>query len=270
MAFIQVNGVNLYYEISGEGTETILFSHGLLLNAHLYDAQVAYFSPRYRCIVYEHRNHGRSSDSPHSFDIETLYADAVELIEKLGIAPCHFVGLSMGGFVGMRIAARRPDLLRSCVLLNTSADIEPRAFRFGLLNLIAKIFGLRPVVDTVIELMFGKSFLNDPSKAKLRLAWREHVLNNRRSITQAVRAVLQRQRILEELSQISIPVLIIAGEEDLATPPHESEKIREKIPHALYYCLPHVGHLSTIEAPDIVNKYIETFLEEVRARSRTK
>lgn len=264
MANLAIRGVPIYYEMTGEGEETLVFSHGLLLSSHMWEAQIPYFSQRYRCVAYDHRGHGRSGESPLPFDIETLYEDGVELIEKLGIAPCHFIGLSMGGFVGMRIAARRPDLLKSCILLNTSADIEPHRFRYGLLNLIAKLFGLRPVVDTVLKVMFGRTFLADPAKASLHALWRERLLSNRRSITRAVSAVLNRQPVLDELEKIKIPVLIIAGEEDVATPPLQSENMRKRIPHARYHVLPKVGHLSPIEAPDAVNALIEEFIQEVR------
>jgi len=57
--------------------------------------------------------------------MENLYSDAVGFIEALDCAPCHFVGLSTGGFIGLRIGIRRPDLVKSLVLMDTSADDEP-------------------------------------------------------------------------------------------------------------------------------------------------
>ena len=92
----------------------------------MFEAQVAYFSALgFRCITFDHRGQGRSGVTADGYDMDTLSEDAAALIEHLGVAPVHFAGLSMGGFVGMRLAARRPELLKTLMLLETSADGEP-------------------------------------------------------------------------------------------------------------------------------------------------
>ncbi len=172
----------------------------------MFDAQVAALRGRYRCIAYDHRGQGRS-DVPavESIDMDTLYQDAVTFIERLGVAPCHFVGLSMGGFVGMRIAARRPELLRSLALLATSGDAEAAqtASRYKLLNFIARWIGLRPVASKVMQIMFGRTFLEDPARASLRNKWRQQLVSNRREIWRAVNGVIRRQGVHEELPRPS-------------------------------------------------------------------
>ena len=102
MPHIKVNNVKLYYEESGSGTETIVFSHGLLWSGKMFAAQVEHLESRYRVITYDHRGQGRSEVTEQGYDMETVAEDAAELIKALNVAPCHFVGLSMGGFVGMR------------------------------------------------------------------------------------------------------------------------------------------------------------------------
>lgn len=87
----------------------LFFSHGLLMSCRMFDDQVAHFQDRYRCIVYDHRGQGQSEVTANGYDMETVYADAAALITALDAAPCHFVGLSMGGFVGMRLAAAAPN-----------------------------------------------------------------------------------------------------------------------------------------------------------------
>ncbi len=128
MPWVGVDGVELHYSERGEGPP-IVFSHGLLWSGTMFDDEIAALSSRYRCIAYDHRGQGRSASSPTPYDMERLTDDAAALIEKLGAAPCHFVGLSMGGFVGMRLAARRPALLKTLTLIETAADGEPRAER---------------------------------------------------------------------------------------------------------------------------------------------
>src|SRR3546814_3434728 len=82
----------------------------------MFAAQTAHRQGRYRVIAYDHRGQGRSADdAATSISMETVYADAVALIEALKLGAVHFAGLSMGGFVAMRLGARRPDLIRSLI-----------------------------------------------------------------------------------------------------------------------------------------------------------
>src|SRR5512143_1933273 len=151
----------------------------------MFDAQVAVLRHRYRCIAYDHRGQGQSDSAPMRwYDMETCFRDAARLIDALGAAPCHFVGLSMGGFVGLRIAIRRPELLRSLVLLETSADPEPpeNVPRYRAMNLIAHLLSLRLVAGRVMPILFGKTFISDPSRAAERAEWRERILRNARYI----------------------------------------------------------------------------------------
>ncbi len=125
MAFKQINGARIYYQETGSGPETIVFSHGLLMSGEMFSEQVKALSGRYRCICYDHRGQSRSEVTDSGYEMDSLTEDAAALIRELDCAPCHFAGLSMGGFVGMRLAIRHPGLLKSLVLLETTADPEP-------------------------------------------------------------------------------------------------------------------------------------------------
>ena len=126
MPHLTTNGVSFHYEDTRGAGPAIVFSHGLLMSGRMFSAQMQALSDRYRCVAYDHRGQGESSDpGGRVHDMETCYRDAVAVIEALDARPCHFVGLSMGGFVGMRLAARRPDLLYSLTLMETSAEPEP-------------------------------------------------------------------------------------------------------------------------------------------------
>jgi 3-oxoadipate enol-lactonase len=112
MAMLEINGTSLFHEDTGPGStgETLVFSHGLLWGTELFAPQLAALRSRYRCVAWDHRGQGRSApDHRDCIGIELVWQDAVHLIEALGAGPVHFCGLSMGGFVAMRMAARRPD-----------------------------------------------------------------------------------------------------------------------------------------------------------------
>jgi len=174
MPTLELNGARIYYEDSGGPGAPVVFAHGLLWSCRLFDAQVKALRNRFRCVAFDVRGQGQSEVTDSGYDFETLTGDAIALIEKLGLAPVHFVGLSMGGMIGMRLAARRSDLVRSLALLETSADPEPseNVPRYRRLNLVARWLGLSLVADQVMPIMFGRKFLEDASRAAERQLWR--------------------------------------------------------------------------------------------------
>lgn len=271
MPFLDVNGTRLYYEDTGGSGEPIVFSHGLLWSGRMFDKQVAALKDRYRCITYDHRGQGQSDVwKVDTVDMETVYADAVGLIEKLGVGPCHFVGLSMGGFMGMRLAARRPDLLRSLSLLETSADPEPEQNvpRYKQLNIVARWMGLGLVADKVMPIMFGRTFLEDPTRSAERAEWKRRLKENRRDIWRAVNGVIRRRGVYEELSRIKTPTLVLVGAEDVATVPAKAERIHGAIAGSKRVTLPRGGHTSTVEEPELLNAALVEFLDEVSSGKR--
>ncbi len=263
---IAVRGADLYYEEHGPpaaGAATVVFAHGLLWSCHLFERQVEALAPRYRCVTFDFRGHGRSQVTRDGYDMDSLAADAADLVAALGCAPCHFVGLSMGGFVGMRLAARHPALIRSLTLLETSADPEPEANRrrYRRLNLVARWLGLGVVAKPVMRIIFGRKFLADPAREALREQCRRDLVANRRlGITRAVVGVIDRQSVFRELDRITAPTLILVGDQDLATPPEQAERIHARIAGSRLQVIPGAGHTSTIEEPAAVNAAIAAFL----------
>lgn len=263
MPYIQLNKVNYYYEEHGSGSDTIVLSHGLLWSGHMFHKQVAYFKNRYRVITYDHRGQGKTEVTENGYDMDTLYEDAVQLIEKLENKPVIFGGLSMGGFVGMRLAARRPDLIKKLILMETTADPEPieNVGKYKMLNNIVKYIGYWPVVSKVMKIMFGQKFLNDPQRAEERKYWITQLKSsNRTGITKAVMGVVNRKGIADELAHITCPTLILVGDQDVATVPDKSKKINAMIEHSKLVIFEGGGHTSSVEEPQVYNAEIEKFL----------
>ncbi len=263
MPYLEIGDARVHYTDEGTVKETIVFSHGLLFSGEMFADQVAHLKDEYRCITFDHRGQGKSKVTTLGYDIDTLTLDAARLIEELVAGPCHFVGLSMGGFVGMRLALRRPELLRSLTLIETSADQEPAENkpRYRVLNFVARWFGLGLVVDKVMPIMFGRSYLSDPARKEERNRWRKYIASNHRiGITRAVNGVINRKGIIDELHQIDLPVLIIVGDQDIATVPEKSERMHAAIRHSSLVTIPKAGHSSTIEEPRAVNEAISNFL----------
>jgi 3-oxoadipate enol-lactonase len=262
MPTIRVNGADLHYTSTGSGPETVVLSHGLLFSGEMFREQVRHLAQRYRVITYDHRGQGLSEVTAAGYDMDNLARDASDLVEALGVAPCHFAGLSMGGFVAMRLAARRPALLRSCILLETSADPEApeNVPRYRRLNLALRMLGAGLVAPQVMPVLFGKTFLSDPDRAELRQEWLRRLRALRRSVHRSVTGVVEREGIHEELRNVRVPTLVLVGEEDTATPPPKADRICVAIPGARLVQIPRAGHSSTIENPTAVNAAIDAFL----------
>ena len=170
MPTIRVSDVELFYQESGHGPETLVFSHGLLMDHSMFAAQGSALESRYRVIAYDHRGQGQSPDPGHGYDMDTLTQDAAALVRALNAAPCHFAGLSMGGFVGMRLAARHPELVRSLILMNTGAGKEGllNRIRYGFLAHLVKVISPRPFVPIAVKELFGATTRRNPAKQALR------------------------------------------------------------------------------------------------------
>jgi pimeloyl-ACP methyl ester carboxylesterase len=266
MPTIDVNGTSLYYEDTGAGSsgETIAFSHGLLWGTELFEPQIAALRDRYRCIAWDHRGQGKSASDPHRqcIGIELVWQDAVALLDALEVKGAHFVGLSMGGFVGMRVAARRPDLVGKLVLLETSMGPEPteNVGRYRLLTSVYKLLGPRLTAGKVAEIMLGKTILGDPAR-KADVARFVKLMSRRRDVWKAVNGVIDRAGIAEsELVKITAPTLVVVGDEDVATPHTKAQQIVAAVRGARLATIPRAGHSSTVEEPVAVTNAIESFL----------
>jgi 3-oxoadipate enol-lactonase len=258
MPSVRVNGVKLNYVEAGNGPETIVFSHGLFMSSNSYREQMRSFSNRYRVVAYDHRGHGKSSTPWAGYDMDTIAEDAAQLIEHLG-APVHFAGLSMGGFVGIRLAARRPQLLRSLVLMATSADEQPgnKATAHAVTTGLVRTFGLKPIAKQAVRVMYGAPYLRDKQHYEVALAY---VRSLPKSLWRPMAAVADRPSVAGELGRINIPTLVVVGNCDTLLPPPNSLRLAAGIRNAKLVRIPGTGHLITDENPDAATAAIENFL----------
>ena len=266
MPRLQVDGADLYYEDTGGPGPPVVFAHGLLFSGTLFRFQVEALRASYRCITFDFRGQGRTQVTPGGYDMDTLTRDASALIEGLRASPCHFVGLSMGGFIGLRLALRRPAFLRSLCLLNSSADAEPIRNRpkYALMAVAARLLGLRPLVRPVMKILFGRTFQRDPLRASFRDSLRDELLGmDVDGNLRALQGVLRRPSVLREVSAVRTPTLVLAGEEDVAVSPKRARRTADRIPGARWAVISGAGHSSTLESPDAVTAALREFFASV-------
>jgi 3-oxoadipate enol-lactonase len=265
MATIEVNGTTVHYVDEGpRDAPALLFSHSMFFDHRMFVAQAAAFGDRHRIVRYDLRGQGESQRHPRErLDMDTQTEDAAVLIEALKLRDVTFVGNSMGGFIGLRLAARRPDLLRSAVVMGTSADVEEAAEGMDALAAMVQEQGMEPVLDGVLWFMMGDTTLNDPSRAKILTGARELLAGRTPEYADAAWHIAHRPSILDELKDIKIPLTVVAGTEDHTYPPPKSEQIAAGVPHAKLVVMERTGHVHALENPEAVNAVLEEHLAAI-------
>jgi len=267
MPLVTTNGTQVHVTDSGGDGPPLVFGHGLLFSGWMFAAQVEALHDRYRCVTIDWRGQGQSPPAASGgYDMDTLTDDLLGVLDALDLGPVHYVGLSMGGFVGMRLAARHPERVRSLTLLDTSAGPEDpdKVKRYRLLASIYRLVGMGPVASQVEPIMFAPGFGDDLVERALIEEWMAQLERVRRAgMRRAILGVTDREPILPEIGRITAPTLVATGEHDVATPVAKARVIADAIPGAVLEVIPGAGHSSTVETPHAVTALLERHLAAV-------
>lgn len=256
------DGIDLHYVDVGSGDETIVFSHSYLLDHRHFQPQIDALSTRYRVIAFDHRDHGRSGLATGPYTLDDIVADAVAVLDHASVGACHWVGLSTGGFVGMRLALRHRARLSSLVLMDTSAEPEPRwnRVKYEGMFLALRVFGVRPLVGEVQRLMFSSATRRNPDLAPVLDLWTEHLNSvDPAALIRFGRAIFERASVVEALRGVELPTLVVVGADDRATPPAKARTIAQTIRGARLEVIADAGHISTQEQPAAVLQALDRF-----------
>ncbi|MGP9545686.1 alpha/beta fold hydrolase [Psychrobacter sp. AOP7-B1-25] len=262
MPNINVNGINLFYNDEGpKDAPVLVLSHSLFFDHKMFAHQIEHLSKTIRVVSYDDRDQGQSARSElKSVGMDTHTNDAIALIEELDLEPCFFAGNSMGGFIALRLAARRSDLLKGCIVLGSSGELEYKLADFSPLVEGLGAQGTAPFIDTLMYIMFGDNYLADDSRESEREYWRDHMLKLGTDIARSADGVIHRTGVLEELQGCKVPMLVLAGEQDHAYEVPLSENITKTVANGQMFVIPKAGHSVALEQPEIVNRYIADFI----------
>ena len=252
-----VNGVELHYELAGpEGAPVVAFSNSLGTTLAMWDAQAEALSGSFRCLRYDTRGHGRTALVDEAFTVDDLAGDLAALLESLGIAKAHIVGLSLGGMTGQALAAARPDLVDRLVLVATSAYLPP-ADLWNERAEIVRARGMAAVADNVIGRWFTKAEQGSAGAQATRRRLIEEV--DARGYARCCEAI-GRMDLRGVIGGITAPTLVVAGAEDPATPVVMSEEICSLLPGASLVVVEAAAHLVAVERADVLTGHIASFL----------
>lgn len=257
MPLIAANGTQLFYDLTGpEDAPVVAFSNSIGTTIEMWDAQASALAGRYRVLRYDTRGHARSPVVDQPITIGTLANDLAGLLDALGIARAHVVGLSLGGMTAQALAAARPDRVHGLVLMATSAYLpQGWAERAALV----REQGMGAIVDAVMTRWFTPAYRHAPLAEALRERFRQIDPGGYAVCCGAIGAMDLRP----SNASVRAPTLIIAGADDPATPPAMSEDIRSRIPDAELTVLPRAAHILAIERADRVNRLLSGFLDGI-------
>ena len=269
MAYVRTRLGRWYFEEAGQKAKeedaTIVLLHSLLCDGGMWRGQVPALRELGRVVVLDGPGHGRS-EPPPPFTLEEHARALVDAFDELLITKAIIVGLSWGGMVAMRLALHRPERLRALVILDSTAEgttLRERV-KYGFLSQLALRVGLPPALvrRKVAPLMFSpRTFMRAPELVDELV--RSVSGFSRRGLVNAINAVsIDRPAIYESLRGIRVPTLVGYGEDDVATPAHHSRRIASYIGGSSLVTFKGGGHLSALEEPDEVNRYLVPFVEE--------
>ena len=258
---IQVNGIEMNYEISGkEKAQVVILSHSLGSSLKMWEPQMEALESHFRVLRYDTRGHGRSSTPPGPYTLELLGEDAISLLDALKVDQAHWVGLSMGGMIGQFIALNHPKRLRSLALCDTGAIIPIEAQPIWQERIVSvRQKGIESQLQGTMERWFTPSFLKlaPPMLTLIKQEFLTTPVEGYIHCSEAIRNL----NTLERLREISLPTLIIVGEDDPGMPVSASEAIHQRIPHSKLVILKSARHISNVEQPEAFNTHLIDFLK---------
>lgn len=260
----QVNGIELYYEVHGQGAPVLLIA-GFSADHHMYIPQLPSLAERFQCILFDNRGVGQSSQPEGPYTTRQLADDAAGLLSHLGIDRAHIVGHSMGGAIAQEFAINHPDKTASVAILGSFAKLDERGLR-GLAVWKECFQRLSPedYLEYVYQNCFTHRFYAVPGALdmlKMQTLANPFPQSLTGFLSQA--AACESHDTLDRLGQIKAPALVWAAAEDGLVPPRFSRAIHERIPRADYYEQPACSHLFNFEQTETTNAQLRLWLQGV-------
>ena len=228
----------------------VTLTHPLGVTLALWDDHVAALTKRFRVLRYDVRGHGGSDVPPGPYTLEQMSGDLFDLLDSLGIGETHFVGVSMGGLIGMTAALRQPRRIKSLALCDTAACYGPGVRPMWEDRIrVAESEGMTPaLVDRTMAIWFTETFRAKHTEVVKRIA---SMLGETdpRGYAAAIRAI-GFVDLAQRIGAIRCPTLVVVGEQDPGTPPAMARLIHERIAGSEMLVIPSAMHCAVVEDAD--------------------
>ncbi|MHA5055724.1 3-oxoadipate enol-lactonase [Acinetobacter schindleri] len=251
------NDAQINYQTFGDAAKpALVFSNSLGTNFKMWQPQIDFFQQDFFVICYDTRGHGASSAPQGPYSIDQLGQDVVNLLDHLNIEKAAFCGISMGGLTGQWLAINRPERFNQVVVCNTAAKIGQEQAWLERATLVREQ-GLQPIASTAASRWFTEPFIQSNAT----------VVNNLQNDLGAGSPegyancceALAKADVREQLKDITVPVLVVAGQQDPVTTVADGQYMVDRIANSQLFEI-NASHISNIEQPDAFNQAVQKFI----------
>jgi len=243
------DGARMAYRIDGPDNEpTLILSNSIATTLEMWDLQIPELSRHFRVVRYDTRGHGESSVPAGAYSLDRLGWDVIELLDALQIERAHFLGLSLGGFVGQWLGVQAPERIDRLILSNTASYLGPAPQWDEAIATVLQAQDMTASADMFLHNWFPARMLesdDDPTVERFRTMV---LATDPRGLAGSF-AVVRDTDMRRTIALITSPTLVIAGQHDTVTSLDHSRAIAATIPGAQLVVLPTV-HLPNIELPE--------------------
>ncbi|MCD0188102.1 3-oxoadipate enol-lactonase [Acinetobacter sp. PW68] len=252
------NDAQINYQTFGDTAKpALIFSNSLGTNFKMWQAQIDFFQQDFFVICYDTRGHGASSAPQGPYSIDQLGQDVVNLLDHLNVEKAAFCGISMGGLTGQWLAIHRPERFNQVVVCNTAAKIGQEQAWNDRAALVREQ-GLQPIASTAASRWFTEPFIQSNAT----------VVNNLQNDLAAGSAegyascceALAKADVREQLKDITVPVLVVAGQQDPITTVADAQFMVERIANSQLFEI-NASHISNVELPNEFNQSVKQFIQ---------
>ena len=226
----------------------VVLSNSLATTWSMWDPQLPSLLQRYRVVRYDHRGHGSSSPLRRAVAIEDLAGEVVAVMDRLRVDRASFCGLSLGGMVGLRLAADLPERVDRLVVCSTSAHLDAADFWHDRADIVRRT-GLDDVAEVVVGRWFTPAFVRTHTAVVERA--RDMIRATDRSSYVRFAELLAGLDLRGSIGKIRAPTLVVGGAEDAAIPPRHADVIAGAIDGGSSVRIDDAAHLPNLERPEV-------------------
>ncbi|MBP6334619.1 MAG: alpha/beta hydrolase [Bacteroidia bacterium] len=253
-----VNDITICYDDLGPDNDPIIFIHGFPFDKSSWEPQTDHLKSTRRVIAYDIRGFGKSGRGNQTLSMDLFANDLKHLLAYLQIDQVVAVGLSMGGYILMNALNKYPELFEGLVFCDTQCIADSKEGKEKRMKTIEQIKtnGLDEFAKGFINNIFSKDSIQNKTAMVDKI--KNCILSTPQdTITDTLIALAERPDMCSSLSKISVPTMILCGEEDVVTPLSQSEFMLKSIKHAVLKSIPNAGHMSNLEQPNLFNQFLE-------------
>jgi pimeloyl-ACP methyl ester carboxylesterase len=275
MAMLSIGGfemTDLANRFSDQGSPEhlpVLFLHAYPYQRAMWDSQARLLSGRARFLALDARGHTPGQGPVTAYLLEHLVDDVLALLDQRGIASCAVVGLSMGGYVALRLHQRAPERVRGLLLSNTQAAADSNEGKLGRAEGLRLLWnrGKEAFAEAQLKRQLSPQTLAEKPELVARL--KRMVLElSPEALSASMVALATRPDLDAHLPSIRVPTSVVVGAHDVITPPPVAQTLASAIPNAALHVLEGAGHLSNVEAESRFNELMVDFVERVEGSAK--